>query len=587
MSVSPPSSLTKQRSLQAVKEIFAYHSVRLFSVAVLLLPAFLIGLSYPKTELIYLVYLGPIAAAAILLRPLEVTVVVLFSLILELITGAPPSEKPHDAFWSAATIAVAGLLIASASYFVRRYINPLQTAGIALEISPVAYAEFDYPKCSLVRNNQAFEKMTNGCTDGKTVFDFFLEPTAQKMAGLLELSASSGRPAEDIDLSVRCRDGRSTCWSVDFIPIFSAGGGTPQSVAMLAFEQTDSVQRTRVRDAAIRFSSELMLSLDLEHILRVAVDNMALMTEVNAGGICLIEGEHWVGKVGYGEFNDEMVQSMRFGYKDFRLGLIAAENRKTIVAEDTQNDIRCNPDIIKQLRIKSALIVPLVAGRRTIGVVWLTQTDRLRRFTEDQINFSTVMGSQAAVAISNARGYQNELSRARQNLEWIESLSQVTAAYASSKDIRIICQQALEAIREPVDCITATVFYRDREINSLVNLASIGYMLQDIEELKCIPMERTSLVVVQAVKNRAMIIQEGNLDEDISEEQAFIWKALGVEKERRLFLPLITSQELMGALCFSFPDERPLSSIDLDIVRTIASQLALAIRNWEMSKQMV
>ena len=355
---------------------------------------------------------------------------------------------------------------------------------------------------------------------------------------------------------------------------------------MLAYEQTEAVQRTRTRDAAIKIATEVMSSLERDRILRVALDSLAYIAEVNSGGICLIEDGKWVGKVGYGEINDEMVQEMRIPYQEFYSGVTALENRETLVSEDAVNDKQCNPKIIKQLKVKSALVVPLVTGNRTLGVAWLAQTDRTRHFTEEQVKFCTVIGSQVASAISNATSYEEELNKS-QELAWLEPLKEVTAACTSASDIESLCQATLDAITRRIDCKTATVFWHNRESNSLIKLAAIGHPPKIADELRVISMDRDSLFVVQAVSKRVMMIQDAESADDMSEDQKYIFESLGVMGTRRIYLPLMDKQEAVGCLCFSFPLDRTFSTIGLDVLNTIGYQLALAIQNWDLSRQVV
>jgi GAF domain-containing protein len=562
------------------------HATLLYLVALLLLPAFIFDQVANSSELIDTVYVIPIVAAAILLSPLETLATGLLATILELISENPSLQTPTQDLWTCAAIAAFGAAMATGSYFHRQRMSALKTARTALELSPVAYAEFKYPSCALLHHNDAFLKMASNRTGDNMLFDLFPEATAGKLADLLTRAASMGRLSESMQLSVAGEDGRSTFWSIDFIPTTRAGKGTPQSVVMLAYEETEAVLRTRVRDAAIEIATEVMSSLDLDRILRVALDRLAYITEVNAGGICLIEDGLWVGKAGFGEYSDEMVCEMRIPYREFHSGAIASESRKTLVSEDAANDLRCNPKLIDQLRVKSALVVPLVSGHKTIGVAWLTQTNRTRNFTEEQVKFCTVIGSQVAAAISNAISFENECNKARE-LAWIEPLREVTAACASSSDLESICQQTLEAISRQFDCKTATVFCYERESDSLVTLASIGHPPEVASDLKTISMDRDSLVVVQAVKKQVMVIQDGESAKDMSEDQRHLLETLGVLRSRRIYMPLIVKQEAVGCLCFAFPLDRTFSTIGLDILNTIGNQLALAIHNWELSGQAV
>lgn len=562
------------------------HAITLFFVAVLLFFAFLFDEAAHQSELVDLVYLIPIITAAFFLLPLEALGIGMLATIFELFSENPSFEKPTQDLWTVSGIAVFSVVIAVGAAYIRRRVHPWKIAQSAIDLSQVAYAEFKFPSCSLAGHNEAFLEMAPLREGGRTLFDYFPKATAEKLVNLLVEAGSSGTLSESMSLSFKDEEGGNTFWLVDFIPISGSETGKPRSVVMLAYEKTESVQRTRIRDAAIEIATQVMSSMELDRILPVALSSLASIAEVDSGGICLIENGEWVGVAGYGEHSDEMVRSMRIPFDDFHSGVIATGNKRALVAEDAANDQQCNPRIIEQLKIKSAMIVPLVTGNQTIGVAWLSQTDRTRHFTEEQVNFCTVIGSQVAAAISNAVSFEKERSKSRE-LAWIKPLREVTAACSSSGDIETIAQQALDSISKQINCKTATIFYLDDEINALVKIAAIGHPREVADELNVVSLDRDGLFVVQAANKRVMMIHDAESAEDMSDDQRHILESLGAVRSRRIYMPLINKEEVVGCLCFSFPLDRTFSTIGLDVLNTIGNQLALTIDNWRLMRQAV
>ncbi len=60
-------------------------------------------------------------------------------------------------------------------------------------------------------------------------------------------------------------------------------------------------------------------------------------------------------------------------------------------------------EVIRELRLRSAMVVPLIARDRTIGVMTLASAESGRRYTESDVELATELARRAAVAVENAR----------------------------------------------------------------------------------------------------------------------------------------------------------------------------------------
>lgn len=63
--------------------------------------------------------------------------------------------------------------------------------------------------------------------------------------------------------------------------------------------------------------------------------------------------------------------------------------------------------LLRELEIVSVLIVPLVAREKTLGAIQMVSTESGRHYTEDDLVFAQDLAQRAAIAVDNARLYQD------------------------------------------------------------------------------------------------------------------------------------------------------------------------------------
>ena len=79
--------------------------------------------------------------------------------------------------------------------------------------------------------------------------------------------------------------------------------------------------------------------------------------------------------------------------------------------------------LVRELNIQSLMIVPLTAGRRTFGAISFATTTGRRRYTEADVEFAMELARRAALAIENARLFQQAREANRLKDEFLATLS--------------------------------------------------------------------------------------------------------------------------------------------------------------------
>jgi PAS domain S-box-containing protein len=98
--------------------------------------------------------------------------------------------------------------------------------------------------------------------------------------------------------------------------------------------------------------------------------------------------------------------------KDVSLAGETVKVRSPIAVEDAERSPVVSQRLRKRFGHRSLLSVPLIAKDKVLGVIILGETRRTRKFTADEVELASTLASSAAVAIENARLYE-EIEKTR------------------------------------------------------------------------------------------------------------------------------------------------------------------------------
>ncbi|MGD0997895.1 MAG: GAF domain-containing protein, partial [Thermoleophilia bacterium] len=222
---------------------------------------------------------------------------------------------------------------------------------------------------------------------------------------------------------------------------------------------------------------------------------------------------------------------------------------------------------------KATLSVPLIYGGEVLGVLDVAESRYPRRFTRDEVSLAEAIGSQAAVAIHNAKAFAEA---ERRNAE-LATLLGVAATLSSTVDQHGVLVAIAQRLREALRSTSAEVYDYDTERRSMKLVAydsdapldagdwSGVYDLSDDPLLaRCI--DERQVVVVRSTDRELPARARGDLERwhDASE----------------LWVPMVYQDKVLGLLSAgeSSPD-REYSSNEIRLATGIAAQAAAALQN--------
>lgn len=185
-------------------------------------------------------------------------------------------------------------------------------------------------------------------------------------------------------------------------------------------------------------SATVTMALGQEKLLQEMIDLTTERFNLYHGHIYLLNasGETLVMAVGAGDVGRELVTHGHHIDLNAAQSLVAqtARTQKAVVV----NDVRSEPNWLANELLpdtRSEMAVPMILGGQVIGVLDV-QSDEVNRFSDQDVQIQTTLAAQMAVALQNARSYEqaqtavsemNALTRRLTREGWQEYLAEKTA----------------------------------------------------------------------------------------------------------------------------------------------------------------
>jgi two-component system sensor histidine kinase DevS len=218
--------------------------------------------------------------------------------------------------------------------------------------------------------------------------------------------------------------------------------------------------------ASIELVSDLSLDNVLERIIQIAREQAG--ARYAALGVVDEEGE-LTQFVHVGMSQDEVAE---VGEPPVGRGLLGAlkDERRTIRIHDIDKDPRSFGFPPGHPVMNSFLGVPIMLGDELLGRIYLTDKLDHFEFTEDDQRVIETLAAYAAVAVNNARMYQEMTERdlaLTQRSEDLAFINEMATALASSLEIDEILRQTLERVMSHLDVKAGEIFLNEEGRQSL------------------------------------------------------------------------------------------------------------------------
>jgi len=336
---------------------------------------------------------------------------------------------------------------------------------------------------------------------------------------------------------------------------------------------------------------------DVQPVLEAVVDTVTRLCDVEDVVIYRLAGDRFVHAAWHGPIAQMMIanldESERRGERrspsldaSWVMGRAWAERRQ-IQVDDLQTADDEYPSGARSARLhghRTTMVTPLLRMGEPVGVISLYRSE-VRPFTEQQQALLRTFADQAAIAIENARLFEELEQR---NAELHESNRQVSEALeqqtATAEVLRVIAskptdlQPVLNAIAETAArvCETDDATIRLVDGDHFVNAANFGSIFAGLGDR--VPIDRNT------PSGRVILTRQTLAMDDLSAiaEQEFpgrgsAYRALGIRS--MLAVPLIRDGVAIGAIVLRRLEVRPFTDQQVTLLETFADQAVIAIEN--------
>ncbi|HIQ04070.1 MAG TPA: GAF domain-containing protein, partial [Anaerolineae bacterium] len=240
--------------------------------------------------------------------------------------------------------------------------------------------------------------------------------------------------------------------------------------------------------------------------------------------------------------------------------------------------IEANPAIVAA-GIRSFVAVPIQAKGRMLGVVFVHS--RQPHAFHGQVPLLTTFANQAAVAIENARLFEEEQRRARE----LAALNSLATAVSRSLDLGEILNEAADRVMEIIRIDAAQYYAGGGQMMLLI------FLLDDRDGDLVLHLHRG--LDDETVRRLSCVFPHGGLLDTVLErgkpvacplpgEGALAGMAPSLAAGTLIGVPLIAKERARGVMVILDQEGRTFSPEEMDLLDTVGRQVAIAIENAQL-----
>jgi GAF domain-containing protein/CheY-like chemotaxis protein len=326
--------------------------------------------------------------------------------------------------------------------------------------------------------------------------------------------------------------------------------------------------RLRARLPILEIGKALMSEVNLERLTQLALETVRQTLGADRVSLMLLDEERQELSISAAlGLPDEVVTTTRVQVGQGLAGLAAQRREPILLPEQAENDFSIQA-LLPRSDTGSTICMPLMLKDRVLGVLNASRPLGVAPFRQDDVDLLSILGGQVAVAIENARLYQETARRLKET----ETLGAVTASLTRSLDLdQVLRSIVVSATRLVPASISGVIHLVDEAARKLVPQATSAPGVNIEQKLEMSIGEGIAGRVVQEKR----LINVPNVEED----PHFLITDTAIPKQSLLTVPLLIDGDCIGTLSLNSDQVGAFSGDDERLLTTLAAQAAVAVRN--------
>ena len=331
---------------------------------------------------------------------------------------------------------------------------------------------------------------------------------------------------------------------------------------------TENVKRLEEQKTLYSISQEIASKLELNTILQKIIGRAVELLEAESGEITLWDNRKQ-------NYTIAIVQ----GLPESLIGRESSPPWSGIVEEIITKkvpvlykDYEHHPSGLNEsdsYHFKEVLGVPLIVREMIIGTMIIGTSDPMKHFQQSEIGLLSNFAHQAAIAIGNARLYEDSLTKIKQ----LTTLYEMGKTLSSTLDIDELFRKSLELLRDHWGYTLCGIFLLDRATDELYIKQVVG---RDLEEVK----DMRFRVGVDGIVGWVAKTGEPLYVPDVSKDSRHIPGS--PEGKSDVAFPLKIRDKVIGVLDIESNKLNGFDDEDLKLLFSFTSQVSIFIENAQL-----
>jgi PAS domain S-box-containing protein len=351
-------------------------------------------------------------------------------------------------------------------------------------------------------------------------------------------------------------------------------------------ERKQERRYTKQLRVAAEVSEQISAILEPERLLSVTVSLLQERFDLYHVHVYLLDQAQCllVMQIGSGEVGRQLRKDNHAISFDHEQSIVArvARSKQAVLINDTRTSATFLPNPLLP-DTRSEVAVPLIVAGRLLGVLDV-QDKQPNRFTQSDLDVFKTLAGGMGTALENARLYDTR-RQAEQALR--ESATQLhTAADLAQQinailDLNELLAKTVALLQSRFNLYHVHIYLLDESTQQLVMHTGSGEVGQRLRQRgHAIPFSRQKSLVARAARKQEIVLVN-----EVRDEPAFMPNPLLPDTRSEVAVPLIVGDRVLGV--FDVQDDKPqrFTPSELDVLRTLAGQVATAIQNARLFEQ--